>query len=159
MRPGCRTRRATGRIAIEADGAWTIIVRDESLADVWDGQATLTATADSVIRVEPPISGLTVVTVAHEGEGNFAVTAEGGLIPDLIVNEIGAVSEETTLPVGTNLLEITADGAWSITLSKCCLARPTNQPGGVAASEPSRPETIPVHLRSQWRTCQGCRSH
>lgn len=61
----------------------------------------------------------------HSGSSNFAVTLWGddGNYEDLIANEIGAYSGETSVMVGNDLkqvspgiawLNITADGNWTI---------------------------------------------
>lgn len=98
---------------VDADGAWTIVIKPISAARVWDGLANLTGRGDDVVIVNPPSSGLTVTTIAHQGEANFAVWAYGGSGTDLLVNEIGAYSGDSLLADGTFLLEINADGSWS----------------------------------------------
>jgi hypothetical protein len=58
------------------------------------------------------------VRLVHRGQSNFAINAyaaDGS--SDLIVNEIGHYDGETTLADGTDLLEIDADGAWSVAVT------------------------------------------
>jgi len=72
------------------------------------------------MRVDPPTSGFLTVNISHtNGEGNFAVIGynDGLFGQDLMVNEIGAYSGEVQVESGTYLLEIMADGTWSITPS------------------------------------------
>ena len=101
-------------LKIEADGAWTANVKPVSSARKWTASGKLSGKGDDVVRVDPPASGLTAATIKHQGKSNFAVTSyspEGG---DLLVNEIGAFSGEELLPNGTFLLQIEADGAWTV---------------------------------------------
>lgn len=104
-------------LKIEADGRWTITIQDASKATLWDGHSPLSGAGDDVVHIDPLPSGLTIITVTHQGDSNFAILAHGDLLPfpELLVNEIGDYSAETTLPSGTDLLEITADGQWSVT--------------------------------------------
>jgi hypothetical protein len=98
---------------VEADGAWTIVVRPVTEAFSWDGAETLSGTGDDVAILEPPSSGLKSVDLTHQGDANFAIWAYGSTT-DLLVNEVGQYSGEVLLPDGTFLLEITANGAWTI---------------------------------------------
>ncbi len=101
---------------VTADGPWTATIQHPSKAPAWNGQGRLAGTSDSIYRVTPATSGLTVVSVTYSGEDNFAIwtySSESGR--DLAVNEIGSYSGQITLPSATSLLEITASGAWSIT--------------------------------------------
>lgn len=99
---------------VTADGAWTITVKPVTDARPWAGDAELTGRGDDVIYVSPATTGLTIVAIAHQGESNFAVQSYGDE-NDLLVNEIGEYSGQTTIPSGTIVLAITADGRWSIT--------------------------------------------
>ena len=54
------------------------------------------------------------MTFAHEGDGNFAVWAYGDESA-LLVNDVGAYTGETLVPVGTVVLDVTANGLWSMT--------------------------------------------
>ena len=107
----------TAALQVDADGAWTVVIDPATSAPAWDRASPLMGTGDAVYRVVPPSSGLVTVTLTHEGDENFAVSAypEGGGFPDLLANEIGAFTGETVLPDGTWLLEIVADGTWSLT--------------------------------------------
>jgi hypothetical protein len=103
----------TDAFEVEADGAWTITIRPVTEAFRWDGSEVLTGSGDDVAILEPPSSGLQSTTLTHSGSGNFAIWAYGPST-DLLVNEIGNYSGEVLLADGTFLLEITADGAWTI---------------------------------------------
>lgn len=103
----------TDAFDIEADGSWTITVKPVTEAFRWDGSEALAGSGDDVAILEPPASGLKSTTVTHAGTGNFAIWAYGPST-DLLVNEIGNYSGEALLADGTFLLEITADGPWTI---------------------------------------------
>jgi hypothetical protein len=99
---------------VEADAAWSILVRPVIRAPAWNRSEPLTGEGDAVYRLTPPSSGLTTVTLNHKGEGNFAIWGYSDATTDLLVNEIDAYRGETLLSEGTFLLEISAGGNWSI---------------------------------------------
>lgn len=104
---------------VTADGPWTITVRPVTEARSWDGETALVGASDDVVRVDPAVSGLLTADVSHSGAGNFAIIAYGGgpFGQELLVNEIGAYNGEVLIGDGTFLLEVAADGSWSITPS------------------------------------------
>jgi hypothetical protein len=101
-------------LRVDADGAWTITIKPVSEAFHWDQAATAGGIGDDVVIVDPPTSGLKTVTIIHNGSANFAVWAYASSGTDLLVNEIGPYSGESLLGDGTFLIEIAADGSWSI---------------------------------------------
>lgn len=110
--------RADGKPAalkVEAGGRWTITVQVAQKAPRWTGKGSGKGAA--VLLVDPStISGLATVRLTHKGEGNFAVWAYGDSA-ELLVNEIGGYSGETLMPDGTVLVDIEADGPWTLTKS------------------------------------------
>lgn len=102
---------------VTAGGAWSIVIKPLTAAFAWDGVASLTGTGDDVARIDPNISGLVTAQVSHSGGSNFAIFAYSSSGADLLVNEIGTYSGEVLIGDGTFFLEITADGAWSVTPS------------------------------------------
>ncbi|MEO2096406.1 MAG: hypothetical protein ABGX90_04590 [Brachybacterium sp.] len=104
-------------LRIEADGAWTIDLVHLSEAPRWDGEGVYEDRGDSVLIVDGVADGLTPVTLTHDGESNFAIWAWGESYPDLIVNDIGAYDGTTLLPDGTLVLQVDADGTWTISPS------------------------------------------
>jgi hypothetical protein len=103
---------------ITADGAWTIVISPITSARAWDGTAPLTGAGDDVILVEPAFTGLTTAAISHDGTSNFAILSydlSGGR--ELLVNEIGPYSGEIAIPNDTFLIEVNADGSWSLTPS------------------------------------------
>lgn len=101
-------------LRVEADGDWTITFHQLAEAPRWDGTDAFEAKGDSIVIVDGVADGLTSVDLTHSGESNFAVWAWGEDYPDLIVNEIGSYEGTTLLPDGTMVLQVQADGTWSI---------------------------------------------
>jgi hypothetical protein len=61
---------------------------------------------------------LSRITLAHDGERNFAVTAFGdGDKQDLLVNAVGVYQGTRSLDPGTYTLEIDADGQWIVDIT------------------------------------------
>ncbi|MBA3688122.1 MAG: hypothetical protein H0W81_04775 [Chloroflexi bacterium] len=100
---------------VTADGPWTIVIKPLSKARSWDSSTPLTGVGDDVVRVAGALDGLTTVRITHDGESNFAVFGYSGSGTDILVNEIGAYDGEVLLADDTLLLEVTADGNWSVT--------------------------------------------
>lgn len=100
---------------ITASGSWVITVKPVELARVWNGTTKLSGRGDDVVQLAPPSSGLVTLAVTHTGSENFAVRSYGGSGVDLLVNEIGRYSGEVLLPTDTNVIEVIADGAWTMT--------------------------------------------
>jgi hypothetical protein len=100
---------------VTADGAWTITVKPVADAPKWDLSGKLNGSGDAVYLVSPPSSGLVTLDITNDGERNFAVIAYTILSGDVLVNEVGNYSGQVLLPDETVLLEITTDGAWSLT--------------------------------------------
>ncbi len=98
-------------LEIGADGAWRAEVKPIIAAEQWDG--TFTRQGDDVVFYTGD-SG--VADITHAGESNFAIFSyplDGGR--ELLVNEIGAYTGSVRFP-GPALLQVSADGEWSITL-------------------------------------------
>jgi hypothetical protein len=99
-------------LEIDADGDWQVRVQMLDQAPVWNGKAA--GTGPAVLLVDQSgVSGLTTVRITHSGESNFVVWAYGDT-SDLLVNEIGEYSGEELLSAGTVVLDIEADGDWTV---------------------------------------------
>lgn len=97
---------------ISADGPWTVTLRDAvGLREVAEASAT-TGKGDDVMLY---FGETTVAEVTHAGDGNFAVWSYGDF-SDLLINEIGAYSGQVRWPAGAALIQVSANGAWTITL-------------------------------------------
>ena len=101
---------------IDADGAWTVAIKPVSQARAWNLAAPLSGAGDDVIRVTGSIDGLASSVIKHTGGSNFVVTAYSSDGRDLLINEIGKYSGEVVMPSGLLLLEIEADGKWSVSV-------------------------------------------
>lgn len=97
----------TTTVEVTADGSWTIDIADISTAP----EAT-SGTGDSVIWVKTGKKA----AITHDGESNFAITAASSSGIDLLVNEIGPYTGTKAIDAPT-ILDITADGNWTITPS------------------------------------------
>jgi hypothetical protein len=101
------TGEQTTTVEITADGSWTLDTADISTAP----EAT-SGTGDSVIWVK---SG-NKAAITHDGVSNFAITAASSSGIDLLVNDIGPYTGTKAIDTPA-ILDITADGNWTITAS------------------------------------------
>jgi hypothetical protein len=103
---------------VSSSSTWTIELAPVSSARTWTGSGSLSGTTDDVIVLSPPTAGLTAVTLTNGGPNNFIVQSyatDGST--DLVAKQVGSYSGQTTLHAGTDLLQVTADGAWTITIN------------------------------------------
>jgi hypothetical protein len=101
---------------VQADGAWTIVVRPMSSATKWDGSGTLEGTGSDVFVLDPPASTFRSATLRHTGQGPFNVV---GYAPEGVDTHAAAVGNyfgESLLREGTTILSVEAGGRWSIVL-------------------------------------------
>jgi hypothetical protein len=100
----------TTSLEITADGAWRVELKPLSAARRFDGG--IDGTGDDVVHYT---GNPQVMALSHQGQSNFAVWfyAEDGA-SDLLANEIGVYNATVPVGAGPAILEITADGAWSI---------------------------------------------
>ena len=97
---------------ISADGAWTVTLRDVlSVREAPQGQSS-TGTGDDVLVY---LGETTIADISHTGESNFAVWSFGDR-NDLLVNEIGNYTGQVRWQAGPALIQVSADGAWTIAL-------------------------------------------
>jgi len=96
---------------ITADGAWSITARP--MTEVTVMTSSLSGSGDDIVRYDGSASTLTSI---HNGTSNFIIWAyeSNGSIAGLIVNEIGAYSGTDLIPSGTAILDISADGNWTL---------------------------------------------
>jgi hypothetical protein len=111
---------ATAIDITNADGPWTVEVRDISEAPVWPDQTE--GSGDTVLQVDTSaVSEETTVTATHDGESNFVVwaySADTESFEDrLLFNVIGEFSgeAETSFSAEQAVLQVKADGGWTIT--------------------------------------------
>ncbi|MGW1994060.1 TerD family protein [Embleya sp. NPDC001921] len=105
----------TSRLKIEADGAWTVrLFGPDAARPLTEG---LTGTGPETVRWAGP---RTVLAMTHRGTGNFIVgtfAEHGGDESYLgtLANAIGDYEGESILPKGPCLIELEADGDWTLT--------------------------------------------
>jgi len=97
---------------INADGAWTITLRDVLTVREAPQGETSTGQGDDVLVYR---GDATIADVTHSGERNFVIWSYGDGT-DLIINDIGPYSGSVRWQAGAALIQVSADGAWSIGL-------------------------------------------
>ncbi len=113
----------THRVTVDADGAWTLTVTQPTPPDDATGlPGSITGKGQAVVWVRADESIAPIITGTHKGESNFIVdivSADGSGAGNLF-NEIGPFTGETTtgIPAGAYLIEIIADGSWSVRFAR-----------------------------------------
>lgn len=105
---GLRWPTTTG-LQIDADGAWRVDIKPVDAARRFGAEAN--GQGDDVLIYEGDAQ---VVALSHQGDANFAVWFHGD-IPELLVNEIGVYNATVPIRDGPAVVEINANGPWSIT--------------------------------------------
>jgi hypothetical protein len=107
----------TSRLQVNAKGSWTLTVGGLDLVRQYEPTEAVIGSGDDVVlyRATPPTAALT-----HKGRSNFSVQVmtDGLTSPDLAVNEIGQYDGTVLFPATgsqAGLVQITADGAWTMT--------------------------------------------
>jgi hypothetical protein len=96
----------------DADGTWTILIEPLADAPLWPEQTS--GSGADVLRVDPDADA-SQVAVTHNGVANVFMWGHvEGDYEDLMVNEIGEWSGEADLRPDTFVLEIDADGEWTV---------------------------------------------
>ncbi len=101
----------TTRLKITAEGPWTITVKSTKTLPAHGAGRAVSGKGDSVFRYT---GGNSSRHLTHSGSRNFIVWsyANNGR-GDLLVNRTGRYSGRVTYP-GPRLVEVTADGSWTI---------------------------------------------
>jgi hypothetical protein len=100
---------------VGATGIWSIVVKPITSARTWDTSTKLTGKGDDVVLLSPPAEGLTSISVTGSGKDNLIIQTYGlDGMSTILVNEIGPYSGVVQLPDQAELLEVNADGAWSV---------------------------------------------
>ncbi|WP_424446365.1 NINE protein [Microbacterium sp. CH-015] len=97
------------RLQVTADGDWTITISPM-------GAAPTLASAgigDAVFLYD---GGAAALAATHDGQSNFAIIEETSeaFHMGLLVNEIGAYSGTVPVAAGPSVIEVTADGNWTL---------------------------------------------
>ncbi|WP_251550787.1 hypothetical protein [Neobacillus muris] len=102
---------------INAGGAWNFSISQQPPVDIPKVPSTLQGSGDDVVFFNAE-SGNYKFSFTHQGEGNFIVKLNGS---GLMVNEIGAYTGSMRQRLNTDgyyLLQIAADGPWTVTIEK-----------------------------------------
>lgn len=105
------------RLSVQADGSWSIKIDDISKAPTLDVPGIIEGKGDDIILLAGGKPD--TISLSHQGQGNFIVMAHkvGDLFPDLVVNEIGKYEGKNLIPTSTDIIEIQADGPWSMEIT------------------------------------------
>ncbi|MDQ0375830.1 TM2 domain-containing protein [Cellulomonas humilata] len=98
-------------LQITADGSWTLTIAPFSTAP-------LLAPAGSGDAVFLYDGGTGALTATHDGDGNFVVSEDTGELFEfgLLVNEIGPYSGTVPLSAGPSVVDVKANGGWTLTV-------------------------------------------
>lgn len=95
-------------LEIVADGSWKVTIKPvykaKALPKSSKGDGVFTYSAKFAERW----------SIKHKGDSNFAVRTYGGRYPDLLINEIGRYSGRKLVARDVKLVEVFADGTWSV---------------------------------------------
>jgi hypothetical protein len=100
-------------LQVEADGDWTVTIVDMDTMPQLAASAHGTGSAILIIPAGTN-SGLTTYHITHAGRSNFVVHAYGSRSA-LVVNAIGHYDGEQVISSEAVVIEIEADGAWTMT--------------------------------------------
>jgi hypothetical protein len=103
--------------SITASGSWAITISPIQKVPKWDTSEPRADSGDAVLRLIGTREPFSTISMTHRGDGNFAIWAYGESGTDLLVNEIGRYEGEALLGDAV-LLEITANGAWSLAVNE-----------------------------------------
>jgi len=107
-------------VAVEADGEWSLTIREPREQASVDVPTSSSGTGDGVTAFVS-LDGLHTIKASHSGDSNFTIWlyGEDGKRLDLVVNEIGDYEGTNSVRVseGVYLLIVTADGDWSVEIS------------------------------------------
>ena len=105
---------------VNADGEWEITIRQPRPTSAQGLPVTLSGDSREATEFFSSDGGLTTFQMKHNGDGNFQVTLlnKNGVRQELLANEIGQYegSTSTSLEEGIYLLDVNANGDWSITV-------------------------------------------
>ena len=108
---------------ISADANWTVDISQEAPASELKPPITLSGSGQQASPFFNVASGLTIFEMEHDGQSNFAIwllDSEGNMV-DLLVNEIGSFNGSKAIGIAepeTYILDISADGNWTVDISQ-----------------------------------------
>ena len=107
---------------VTADGTWSVDIASPPALASDTAPVTILGTGRTVTPFYELDKGLWIVQLEHDGSSNFAIwllDKNGGKV-DLLVNEIGSHSGSMALTIpntGNYLLDVAADGTWSVDIA------------------------------------------
>jgi hypothetical protein len=98
-------------LEIDSSGPWTITAQPLSAASTF--RTSTSGTGDNILLYK---GSAATITSTHDGSSNFVIWGyrSDGRINELIVNEIGSYSGTDLAGSGTSILDIQADGNWTL---------------------------------------------
>lgn len=100
---------------ISATGAWRIELKPLADTDEWaQSEDSYSGTGDDVVWLMWEPEGFGVLDISHSGERHFSIWAYQDQDRDLLVNTSGDYEGQARLPEGSFLLEISAEGDWTL---------------------------------------------
>ena len=103
-------------LTINADGSWKVVVKAAQKATRFTGTNSGKG-PDVLVIPTGTLPDFATATITHKGRSNFVMRTYGSGV-DLLVNEIGAYRGQIIIPNDTIIIEIQADGTWTIKLDK-----------------------------------------
>lgn len=109
-------RQTTALLEVAAEGSWSIEVYPIGAAQQIDAPGSFNGSGDNVLWVDG--SPATAQITSNAGDSHFAVIAYDGRgnRQDLLVNTTSGYEGTVLLPDGVRLLQITAEGGWTVRL-------------------------------------------
>jgi len=98
-------------LEIDSSGPWTITAQPLSAASTF--RTSTSGTGDNILLYK---GSAATITSTHDGSSNFIIWGyrSDGRLNELIVNEIGSYSGTDLAGSGTSILDIQADGNWTL---------------------------------------------
>jgi hypothetical protein len=100
-------------LRVTTTGTWSATIEPLSAARSWDGVGKLDGTGDDVVRVEPPLVGVTPWHIEHKGSSGFVVVTYAADGATTVLDETGAGEGDVRVVGGTYLMTVRGDGAWA----------------------------------------------
>ena len=98
-------------LEIDSSGPWTITAQPLSAASTF--RTSISGTGDNILLYK---GSAATITSTHDGSSNFIIWGyrSDGRLNELIVNEIGSYSGTDLVGSGTSIIDIHADGSWTL---------------------------------------------
>jgi hypothetical protein len=101
-------------LRVEANGPWSIDFRSILAARTWNRAGGIGGLGDDVLLLAAPPAGPVTALIRNSATQTFAVTAFTPQEGVLLVDEVGNFAGTVTIPDGSVLIAIHAEGVWTI---------------------------------------------